>query len=362
MDMDRIWWSQITKASLFASNVIEALASDTSVVLSLPKHVPWYDSLCDIVKDGVIDNGISRQIYHVDGDSEPGQHLLERFCKPEVRLRYRITKSYAAFLAEQEAITLNSAIVWVENLDANSLANWISFIHEYNKKLPAKRQGGIFLLETRGVDPVASSKKIRCLSFSAEISPYDKYTFCTLISASAIVDNKMKPYLAELVSTVCADDVELCAHCIAGGTEFAKDPAVYLTAASEAQYRSDGTKYRMELTEDELRYRIWESQLRMIFPMIERYRMQFIDDHRSDIEKELPITNDFGEVMSVPEDVEIGLLYTLTKNGAIQMKDNAEFPKLRVFKQARNDLAHLTPLTYETVVEILTGNRPVSAS
>ena len=90
--------------------------------------------------------------------------------------------------------------------------------------------------------------------------------------------------------------------------------------------------------------------------------MQFIDDHRSDIEKELPITNDFGEVMSVPEDVEIGLLYTLTKNGAIQMKDNAEFPKLRVFKQARNDLAHLTPLTYETVVEILTGNRPVSAS
>ena len=56
MDMDRIWWSQITKASLFASNVIEALASDTSVVLSLPKHVPWYDSLCDIVKDGVIDS------------------------------------------------------------------------------------------------------------------------------------------------------------------------------------------------------------------------------------------------------------------------------------------------------------------
>ena len=362
MDMDRIWWSQITKASLFASNVIEALASDISVVLSLPKHVPWYDSLCDIIKDGVIDNGIPRQIYHVEGDSEPGQRLLERFCKPEVKLQYRIGKSYASFLAEQEAITLNSAIVWVENLDAHSLTGWISFIHEYNKKLPAKRQGGIFLLETRGVDPVASSKKIRCLSFSSEISAYDKYTFCTLISASAIVDNKVKPYLAELASTVCADDVELCAHCIAGGMDFARDPAAYLNAAAETQYRSDGTEYRMELTEDELRHRMWESQLRMIFPMIERYRMQFVDDHRSDIEKELPITNDFGEVMSVPEEVEIGLLYTLTKNGAIQMKDNAEFPKLRVFKQARNDLAHLSPLTYETVVEILTGNRPASVS
>ena len=361
MEMDRIWWSQITKASLFASNVIEALANGTSVVLSLPKHVPWYDTLCDIINDGVIDNGIPRQTYRVDGSREPGQFLLERFCKPELRLEYRIGKSYAAFLAEQDAITLNSAIVWVENLDAQSLANWIAFIHEYNKKLPAKRQGGLFLLETRGVDAVASSKKIRCLSFSSEISPYDKYTFCTLISASAIVDNKVKPYLAELASTVCGDDVELCAHCIAGGTEFAKDPAKYLTDAAETMYRSDGTGYQMELTEDELRYRIWESQLRMIFPIVERFRMQFVNAHRSDIEKELPITNDFGEVMSVPEDVEIGLLYTLTKNGAIQMKDNAEFPKLRVFKQARNDLAHLNLLTYETVAEILTGNRLTAA-
>lgn len=361
MDMDRIWWSQITKASLFASNVIEALANNTSVVLSLPKHVPWYYTLCDIISDGVVDNGISRQTYRVDGAVEPGEFLLNKFCKPELKLQYRIGKSYAAFLAEQEAITLNSAIVWVENLDAHSLANWISFIHEYNKKLPAKRQGGIFLLETRGVDEVASSKKIRCLSFSSEISPYDKYTFCTLVSASAIVENRVKPYLAELVSTVCADDVELCAQCIAGGVEFAKDPVAYLKTVAETMYRSDGTVYQIELTEDELRYRVWESQIRMIFPLIERFRMQFIEDHYSDIEKNLPITNDFGEEMKVPEDVEIGLLYSLTNKGYIQMKDNAEFPKLRVCKEARNDLAHLNPLEFATVTMILTGGRPAQA-
>ena len=355
--MDRIWWKQITKASVFTSKVIEALVAGDSVILSLPRHVPWYATLTDIITEGIIEHGIPRSVDYVDGTNDPGKYLLDNYCKKETRLQYRVGKSYAAFLAEQESITLNSTIVWVGNLDAKSLGAWVSFIHEYNRRLPASREGGLFILEIRGEESVTGGKRIQCISFSSEISAYDKYTFCTLVSTTARVDNRVRQYLAELVSSVCSDDVELCAQCFAGGTEFARDPVAYLEHVSDSKLRSDGTHFAIDMTPDELRYRIWESQIRMIFPLIERFRMQFISDHRLEILRELPKETAFGERIESPEDVEIGLLYYLTYSGAIQMRDNNEYGHIRVFKDARNDLAHTNSLSFETVCEILIGKR-----
>ena len=357
--MDRIWWKQITKASLFTGKVIEALAAGDSVILSLPRHVPWYVTLADIITEGIVEHGIPRSVDYIDGANDPGKYLLDNYCKKETRLQYRVGKSYAAFLAEQDSITLNSTIVWVKNLDEKSLGTWVSFIHDYIRKLPGSRKGGLFILEIRGDYSAPGSKHLQCISFSSEISAYDKFTFCTLVSTTASIDNRVRQYLAELVSSVCSDDVELCAQCFAGGTEFAKDPVAYLEQIAETEQRSDGTPFEINLTPDEQRYRIWDSQIRMIFPLIERYRMQFINDHWRDILKELPQETAFGERIETPEDVEIGLLYYLTYSGAIQMRDNNEFGQLRVFKDARNDLAHLNFLPFDMVCEILTGKRSV---
>ena len=357
--MDRVWWEQITKASLFCRKIIDALSTGDSVVLKLPQHVPWYDTLVEIINEGIVNNGLERSIAYVEGVSTPGKYLLDNFCKKEIRIQYRPGKSYAAFLAEQDSITLNSTIVWVKDVEFCNLNSWLTFIHEYNRMLPKAKQGGLFLLEYRGEESVASKGHIQCISFSSEISAYDKYTFCTLVSASAQLDldNRIKPYLAELVSTVCADDIELCAQCIKDGVDFAKDPAAYLQTIEETMYRSDGSPYSTDLTIEEIRYRIWESQIRMVFPLLERFRMQFVTDHHAEIARELPIETSFGERIEIPEDTELGHLYYLTSNGAIQMRDNAEWPTLRTFKEARNDLAHLSQLPFDKVFEILTWTR-----
>ncbi len=351
--MDRVWWKQITKASTFCQKVIDALSSEDSIILNLPVHVPWYSTLTDIINDALRDNGIPKIIHYVENDVKPGEYLLESFCKKEIRMTYRIGKTHAAFLAEQESSTLNSSIVWVRLITPDSLAAWLDFIREYYRVLPASRQRGLFILENRGDIIAGGGKHIQSISFSSEISAYDKYTFCTLISSTAQVNSSIRPYLAELVSTVCSDDIELCAKCVGDGLNFAKDPEGYLETVSKTEFRSDGSLFDAELSQEELRYRVWESQIRMIFPLIERFRMQFIKNHRNEIQRQLPIENNYGDRIEKPEDAEIGLIYYLASVGGITMKDPTEAAKLKMLKDARNELAHLNMLPLEIVTEIL---------
>ena len=161
------------------------------------------------------------------------------------------------------------------------------------------------------------------------------------------------PYIAELVSSVCSDDIELCAECIKYGEEFARDPTACLQKIAEISAHSDGTPFEAEALLSDLEYHIWESQIRLLFPKIERFRTDFIKMHRKDINKNLPITNTFEETIENPEDVEIGLLYALTKIGAVQMFTNEEFPVLRFYKDIRNSLAHIKPVDFESVCRIL---------
>lgn len=53
------------------------------------------------------------------------------------------------------------------------------------------------------------------------------------------------------------------------------------------EYRSDGERYPY-LRMDDLRSLIWETQLKTVFPVIERYRSYFIKKYSSYIQKALP--------------------------------------------------------------------------
>ena len=60
-----------------------------------------------------------------------------------------------------------------------------------------------------------------------------------------------------------------------------------------------------------------------------------------------------GQKVIVPEEVEIGMLVYLAKNGKICLRSKNEYEELEWFQDARNNLAHLTPLDLEAVNRIL---------
>ena len=108
----------------------------------------------------------------------------------------------------------------------------------------------------------------------------------------------------------------------------------------------------MDLDKSRIDSLIWECQIKLIFPVIEKYRSRFVSQHQKEISAALPIDNAFGDVITSPQDVELGHLVQLVGMGRISLTLRG-YQELDLFRKARNDLAHLTPLEYEAVEDIL---------
>ena len=169
----------------------------------------------------------------------------------------------------------------------------------------------------------------------------------------------LRPYLAEVVSSVCGDDVELCAACVLRGMDFLSSPVQTINDVIENGHRSDGECYFFNKSEEEITVSIWESQLKYIFPLIESYRKYFIKRYFKEIKNVLPISNSYGEKVTNPEDVEIGTLFYLVERDDIFIY-STEYNELERY---RNKLAHMSVLENEEVEAILkAGKHNISLS
>ena len=162
----------------------------------------------------------------------------------------------------------------------------------------------------------------------------------------------LRPYLADLVSSVCKDDIELCAECVRKGSRFLNDPEGILNQILSEEQRSNGKPFSYSMKK-ELKTIIWEAQLKTVFPVIERYRGYFIRKYHDSIKKILPVSNSQGQNVLSAEEIEIGTLIYLVGNGTITLTNSCEYQELEMFREARNKLAHLNILDPKTVEMIL---------
>ena len=97
---------------------------------------------------------------------------------------------------------------------------------------------------------------------------------------------------------------------------------------------------------------MWEAQIKVVFPIIEKQRSIIVERYRNGIEALLPITGAYGEMFFDAEDVEIGVLSHLVSLGrlVVAFEDGKMIARLR---NARNTLAHIKPMTQAEIDEIL---------
>lgn len=352
--MDNLWWSQISKASSFLNSVVNTALEGKSLVLFLPEYVPWYNTLVELIENKLNQENPNNSLDKIEcPKGEVGEFLLDKYCKKEKRATYRYGMTYASFLAKSDDIVLNNRYVWVKDIPSSKMEEWMEFIVEYNKELLFSKTPAIFILEARNSSMTLKPKKgIRTLVFEKNIDAYDKFAFCTLAATQTKCKNHMRPYLAELVSSVCKEDIELCAECVEEGDNFLKSPMDVIQKIISSTYRSDGMDFQFQHTQDELKHIIWESQLKLVFPIIEKYRNYFVKKYSSIIQSALPMKNSFGEVVDNPLDVEIGALSYLVGNKTISL-NSQEYEELEMFRIARNKLAHLNVLELDVVDKIL---------
>ena len=208
--LDKVWWTHIIKAHKFEEDIVKAAAEGKSVLLSLPENVPWKNTLLDMVEEQLKQENYKNAFEYVDcPEEEPGLFLLNNYCRREKRSSYRYGISYAEFLGKCQDIVLNDRYIWVHDIPQDRCEEWLDFVAEYNNNVKDKTPA-IFILEVHGFYG-RSPKGIQKLVFDQAITAYDRFAFCALAaSASNTCREYLRPYLAELVSTVCRDDIELC--------------------------------------------------------------------------------------------------------------------------------------------------------
>lgn len=347
--VDYIWWNKVTNASRFLDLIVDSIQMGQSVILQLPENVPWYATMQEIVSTNIIRQNATRAYRCIkDTGMDPGEYLFYECCKKEKRAHYRPGIGYSEFLAKSDDIILNEYILWICEADIEQVEKWYSFIGDYNKALGRGRQGCTFILETRFDQSIKEKKGIRRINYEKEIEQYDNYLF-HMLAVSPQRDSKVfKQYLAEVVSSMLPDDIELASLCIANGRDFLNEPVEMIQKIVNSNVRSDGKKFVLETTEKRMREGLWEAQIKVIFPLIEKHRNAIIKKYKSEIEILLPVRTAYGEVIEEVNEVELGTISYLAATGKIRMslEDGEKVLKL---KSARNALAHLDTLAQSEV-------------
>lgn len=353
-DMDDIWWGQITKANHFIQTVASAILDHDSILINLPERTPWKQTFYDRV-EGILRQGDSNYnlTFQDCPAGEAGEFLLEKYCKEDKRNSYRYGMSYAEFLAKSDDIVLNSRYVWVKNVTDEKLNEWVDFILEYNKNLRKNASSAVFILETQTETTMAKKLKgIKHLSFDDSISFYDKYSFCIMASTEIDIKTTIRPYVAEIVSSVCRDDIELCATCMQHWKDFVNEPYETLMQIVQSEEHGNATNFAADYSPELVDARTWEAQIKLLFPIVERYRTRTVKKYCQYIEKALPIETAYGEIINDPLGVELGTFSRLVKEKSISLssKENAQ---LDSFKKVRNYLAHMKTLDFKMVEWVL---------
>jgi len=353
--IDRIWWEHIIKANLFIKQITDKLLGGKNIALFLPGALPWQDTMIEIIEEKLRLENPAYLLEVIEcPKNEPGEFLLKQYCKKEKQASYRHGIGYSKFLADSDDIVLNNRYVWIRNIPEDKFVQWIEFAAEYSKCL-GKNMGACFILETKSEHTTKGKKGIEKISYEETISTYDVYTFSSLLASEYVSDDALKPYLCDFIASICKNDVELCAKCMSRGEGFLNAPQKVIEEIVEIEYRSDWSNFESTVTEALINKKMWEAQIKFLFPIIENYRTSFVTHYKKILETILPIENSYGELITTPHDIEIGLLVSIVGRGELKLSP-AEYEKLIAFKDARNTLAHINVLSVDEMKHILSLN------
>ena len=94
---------------------------------------------------------------------------------------------------------------------------------------------------------------------------------------------RLRQYLAEAgFILLLPDDAELACACIKRGRIFLEDPVKTIASIRKETFRSDGTAFWPDISEKQIAERMWEAQIKVVFPIIEKQRSIIVERYRKE--------------------------------------------------------------------------------
>ncbi len=345
------WWDYIPNAARFISDLTD-IVKQKSGLLSIPENIPWFGGLLERISERL--SSPDRCVKRLSADNrDPGKFVMESFCKPELRNAYRSAIGYPKFLAQHDSESeMCGCYAMISNISENNVSDWAKLISEYERLHKKGSPRCIFLLIYKSDKPLITNVPVPTVKWSDYIQHYDCYMYALLQVSCLNQSKEIKEYLAEIISSVSKNDAELASELVKYGTRCALDLQTVLKDISQKSFRSTGEKFEVSLTDEQLKSIVWTAQIKIVFPIIERYRNSLIDSLSSSFNKEFSFTTVYGCEKTDYRELELGELIFLNSQQMISLTppqlDTASF-----YHKCRNTIAHFDIISFDDVINAI---------
>lgn len=392
---EQFWWENITGPSQLIQAIVSELRDGRSVFLSAPDDLPWRSQMRSAVERALRENTPNILVDYIDcqddcqknaqGEIDAATFLLDRYASPDVKNGYRRSsgKSIQAYILNHHV--LRDRVIWVKGMSPCHVENWLSYCREHRAK---STEDGIFVIECHeDSDQRRTAAGMKLLFYTDYVSHHDAFLFNTILAAPLKCSPEWKQYLSTAISKLCGRDAELAASVLEahGGRaecellqlldELSRDPQ--FERRFHAGHLDDRHPFALIRSgrRDDMTGSLWETQLQVLFPLLEYERIEFIRHFYDAIQvglKEPYLDPDpkkpgphyikqLGERVCNPFDAEIGTLYRMnhlrmyrdSNLYLLYLQEEADRNRLKLLRDMRNSIAHLTACTTESVTEFL---------
>ena len=344
--MDKLWWTTIPSAGKFAEDIAEVLINGKSVVYTVDRNLPWSLSFSEVLSSKIEGSDKGVDIFYSDeiDQASPGEFIFKKYCKPELKAKYRSAMSYERFLALNYSSTvLVNKYIYIRNCNKAAAELWTDFICKYNSNIGKDGSGCSFIIEN--CSEYMPNCGVANFQWSNYYHRYDISMLCLLKSSEIKANDLIKSYMAELACTLSDNDAELAAELVSTGIALIDDTEKTMKKVVETRSRSDGSVYTMP---DNIATYIKEVQVKIFYPVIERYRTWFINENIEQFTSDFRYTTSYGDEITDCHDLELGDLVYLCYNFKLNVSSDS-FRELKSFHNYRNNLAHRSLLSPDDI-------------
>lgn len=388
-EWSEFWWTSIIGPRNLCDAVSRALHNKSSVCLVVPDDLPWRDEMRASIETGMHQMPDMESFYveFIDVEDECpdiadiGRYLMERYALPEIAAGYRGREKLQKYILDKHV--LDNRVLWIKGMNAAQEKRWLQFCRDY---VPAKDSDGRFVLEARWTDRESERRNLAVIRYGDTIKRYDLTLFNSIYlnrekgTYSAI----WQQYAAVMCALLCATDaetsqafMETCDFSteepIIGMQKIAEDEAYLRRGESNDQHiLSLIRRENMSIIDTQ----VWKAQLQVLFPLLEIERVSFVSHYHQQIQEALreryydfktgrsQLIYQFGDVISDPDDAELGTIYRMTKlkrdNDTSQyllyIPDEKSRSRIELLHDLRNALAHGEPCAIDKVAEFINGH------
>ena len=322
MSPEQIWWDQIPSGLGIKKRITDGILQGCNIIIN-PQRVPWHDELVENVHREIMLKDSEINWNYCDASLSPDDNPLV-FLRDFLGVEHHPSEQIML-----QNLRNTPSCCWVHNIPVGHVAKWKAFARNLQKT----KSKLILILELPIVNDMKTGKVVL---LDTVISRFDIYYFALSLLSERRLGDKLTEYAATLCVELSNGDPMHCSAACQNIEDVLTNPINWVDTASGKSPMHHG---------------ICHAQVRSISPLIDIGRLQLISCLGSRWADILPQQDEYRTTIDQVNNVELRHMVFFKREGTLTLTFK-EKDILTCMYDARNDISHLKPLSYQRVIEL----------